>query len=636
MLPHQAAINARYSGMVAPARMVTSEYQFGVALEASGNAKEALDWFRKSYQRGQVALAEYPQGADVSETEALRAAVIEDGARYAWFLLDIDEREGGEAVIRDLEVLIGRYVPAAVPRKLLVPYAHFENLKSRHLDDQIRQLDEESPRRNDLKKEALQRLRTAMTLALRAAAAEDDPSMSVLRLQWNIYRNMSFDVPAPEKDALQEKACALAMRMIKKNPLDRRAITTRARCHTDRSRRARLKGDLGTAKNELAAAAAGVEDALALVPNDQMLLLLLTDIETDMGEMATETKDRNEHNLTAKPYFVRALKSRTVFQSSASEVKSLYQALATIDFSAMVPKPEITKKSATPEANLPEPGLEVEFYSDIRGAIAQTVDAFPKARGFAYVAADASLKLGVLLARNPKTRTEAETRFNEAIQWFDVSGVLGSPDIFSEEVAIACRAWSERARLHGAAGRVDRMLADIAAMKTRCTPALDKHPWDFYLRSQFIENARRAGEALIQEKRYTDALSHLRYAAHWGNPDSSLLLARLYRDGLGVAKDDAEAATLEKTGMRQRMKRITVPAKFGETSSSFDFFIVDWPHEYRYRGIDDQIQWLKKARNGEIAPEVAESLRKLQDIARANNVSYPEMVAYALTQNQTP
>ena len=79
------------------------------------------------------------------------------------------------------------------------------------------------------------------------------------------------------------------------------------------------------------------------------------------------------------------------------------------------------------------------------------------------------------------------------------------------------------------------------------------------------------------------------------------------------------------------MIRFSVPANFGDSGTApFHFYVYQKPADYPYRGIDGQILWLKKARGGTVAEDVAESFRKLQQIAEENNVSFAELAAYAL------
>jgi hypothetical protein len=176
------------------------------------------------------------------------------------------------------------------------------------------------------------------------------------------------------------------------------------------------------------------------------------------------------------------------------------------------------------------------------------------------------------------------------------------------------------------------MLADIKKMKDGCAPILNKYPFDIYLRFHFLDSAEFAGKTLLELHRYDDALENLKYASKWGVGASSKLLASMYRGGLGVPRDEKRAKELEEVASGQTMKRYTIPADFAGTQGPFYFYVREWPEEYPYKGIEDQVEWLQKARGGTVSKEVRDSFLKLQQIAHDNKVSFPELCEYALNK----
>ncbi|MEL7495919.1 MAG: DUF2610 domain-containing protein, partial [Cyanobacteria bacterium J06554_11] len=96
---------------------------------------------------------------------------------------------------------------------------------------------------------------------------------------------------------------------------------------------------------------------------------------------------------------------------------------------------------------------------------------------------------------------------------------------------------------------------------------------------------------------------------------------------------------------KQSIKRFTIPLDGIESSltgvdpsvegandsrSPFHVYVYQKPKDYPYKGIDGQIKWLKEARGRTVPEDVADSFRKLQQIAEDNNVSFAELAAYAL------
>jgi YHS domain-containing protein len=114
----------------------------------------------------------------------------------------------------------------------------------------------------------------------------------------------------------------------------------------------------------------------------------------------------------------------------------------------------------------------------------------------------------------------------------------------------------------------------------------------------------------------------------------------MHREGLGVARDKVKATALDTLAAKQTTKRFTVPSDFNGVKYPFYVYVMEWPADYKFsdgrpiEGIDDQITWLKEARGGTVASDVAESFRKLQRIARQNNVSFPDLAVYALGEAQ--
>ncbi|NBC33623.1 MAG: DUF2610 domain-containing protein [Alphaproteobacteria bacterium] len=157
------------------------------------------------------------------------------------------------------------------------------------------------------------------------------------------------------------------------------------------------------------------------------------------------------------------------------------------------------------------------------------------------------------------------------------------------------------------------------------------YPWDFYLRQHFIASNRRIGAALLENDRAEEALEYLQYASHWGADDASLELARIYRDGLTGHVDPERADQLQALASRQSMRRFTVPVSIeGHGVWDFHVYVLEWPEDYPYMGIDDQVVWAQEMRGLSIPEDVQEAFRALHRIARENNVSFPDLAVYAL------
>ncbi len=76
------------------------------------------------------------------------------------------------------------------------------------------------------------------------------------------------------------------------------------------------------------------------------------------------------------------------------------------------------------------------------------------------------------------------------------------------------------------------------------------------------------------------------------------------------------------------MKKFTVNCDFNGQKSPFTVFIGR-PQE-GHHPLQHQAEWLSKERGGTIPQEVMESISKLQDLAKKNNVSLEDLCVYAL------
>lgn len=156
----------------------------------------------------------------------------------------------------------------------------------------------------------------------------------------------------------------------------------------------------------------------------------------------------------------------------------------------------------------------------------------------------------------------------------------------------------------------------------------------------------RLGRLLHQEHRYTDALPILQFSSDWGARDSTLYLVDMYRHGRGVPADPERADQLARFAASQSMKRFTVPTDFAGVRHPFHVYVMEYARgEYcpirteplpenstciGFEGIDDQVEWVRQARGGEVPQDVVTSFRRLNQIARENDVSFPDLAVYAL------
>ncbi|HIK45297.1 MAG TPA: DUF2610 domain-containing protein [Leptolyngbyaceae cyanobacterium M65_K2018_010] len=270
-----------------------------------------------------------------------------------------------------------------------------------------------------------------------------------------------------------------------------------------------------------------------------------------------------------------------------------------------------------------------EVLEQIVTAIERTLYEFNDASQVALIAADSM----ALLASFQKDSSPQKSlvNLNKAIDAFQKSGVFKDFHVYDERYTWACGTYEARLSIHVDRKDVNLALADLEAIQQYCQPIFKKYDFDFYLLAKIWSAHDKIGELLFNEGRFLEAKPILEFSSYWGRRQSTELLSRIYREGLGVPVNFAQAEDLETLASKQSMKRFTIPADFGSSGRHpFHFYVYQKPDDYPYKGIDDQAEWLKQARGGTIPEDVIESFRKLHQIAVENDVSFPELAAYAV------
>ncbi len=596
---YQTDLEKQHRSRDEEAIIVRDDYRSALAFGAISEALQEQEALERGYNDGLRFIQSTSAGEVVPES--LQAAFLDDSYLYVWFLLDVGDDDHASQVLSGVENAMAHHFPAPKTAPLVVAFARIESLKDRIDSEQKKQAANVS------------HARQALTLA-KQAMTMPGANLETSYFEIRAYLNLALSVSGDERKSLRSEACKLADSLYTSNRFDHRFIVTHVEC-------LELQGDNASDKDAMRNAylqAEQVADAgVQLDQKNQELLLLMAEIENSLAYLSLGKEQEEalrQHRFSAKNYFVRAVQGRAVFQSNPTQLKAIYNNCKLINF-----------------RNDEE---EVAFYKEIISALSRTLDAFPKAPSFSYIAADASIHIGELLSKTPGKEGEAETYLSRSIEWFDKSGVMRDISTYSEDFYGYCGAYRQRAKLYGQTHRPDLMLADTVKMRGVCTAALNKYPWDIYLRAQFISGSSEVGKTLFELKRYQDARPYLEYASHWINQESTRLLSRMYQEGLGVSKDPQKAKQLDSVAGTQVTSPFTISADFSGVKAPFIIYIRDWPSDYPYEGIDDQVIWLKEARGGTFPPEVIEAFHKLMKIAHDNKVSFRELTEYALTKNE--
>lgn len=339
--------------------------------------------------------------------------------------------------------------------------------------------------------------------------------------------------------------------------------------------------------------------------------------------------------------FIDIVSGKVYYQNSLWQARDIYT-----DFSGM-DDADLLSEGGSSNAQ----ASRFAIFSDIASAIEASRKAFPQSPSFAYVALDSRTKAIAALLEQGKAE-EALTRSDAAMAVYRESPILARLTNFEGDGEIECSFLKQRVELQLKLGHSGKAEETFDAMARSCGAWARKYPWDFYVRSPFVTASTAIGKMLYDAKRFGEAVPHLTYASNWGDAKASAVLADMYRDGQGVPADEGRSKTLRNLASSQTMKRFTVPTDFSGQKHPFHVYVLQYASGPRcklqaepldprescagYDGIDDQSLWVKQARGGDVPKDVIEAFRKLDTIARENNVSFPELTVYALGAASKP
>lgn len=161
-------------------------------------------------------------------------------------------------------------------------------------------------------------------------------------------------------------------------------------------------------------------------------------------------------------------------------------------------------------------------------------------------------------------------------------------------------------------------------------PIIKKYNYDFYLKSSFSSISRKYGKFLFEKDKFSEAIIPLEFASFEGDKKSTEYLIEIYQDENFIDTINYNMYVKRLSYQSNSKKKFTVPTSFGDTKFPFDVYVVDRDPEYPYKGIDDQVEWIKIARGGFIPETVSDAFKKIQALAWKNSVKFTELSVYAL------
>jgi hypothetical protein len=203
---------------------------------------------------------------------------------------------------------------------------------------------------------------------------------------------------------------------------------------------------------------------------------------------------------------------------------------------------------------------------------------------------------------------------------------------FSETFATSCAFRRDVGRALVLANRPREAVEPLRQAIRECGVFMRRYDYDLYIHwavveaYQWLSRAERATNQAPAARRTLAACYRL-----YGD-NCYREYAEMLERGIGGPVDMATARHVRAQRAYTNLQRfiVRVHAPGSEETSPFDVYIFERPPNFPYQGIDDQIRWLKVNRGMEVAPDVGESFRRLEEIARENGVSFPDLVVYAI------
>lgn len=550
---------------------------------------------------------------------------------HSWNLMDTGQHDRAEAVLNTPAIIASIEADQSDDVGRLSTLARVSNARSRWYDEDDQQ---------DVAKQESDR---ALAFIERARAL--DPDNPRLQTNFIVYarnaalqsENLADVLPEAEAEriaaletratALNERACQSLDDAISKEPLIVASLAGNVgECARLEAERLRGEERFDEARTHLNAALVQIDRVLASDPD----ALYLQSAKLRLLSQLYRTESSQNFSRTPE---VIAAGERFVdyWLHFAAQVGGSLRFTPMLDYTDWLVEGFLGMDGAPAD-------YKIGVYRQARAAVAPGLERFPGSERLRELDANAANQLADALRERDGRTQEVVGLYQEVTAHYDALGAFDAFEVPSETFGDACQAKLQILRFHKERKAVAETLGVFEGIVSRCAPIIELHPWDFYLRSPLLSAHHNAGELLFEVQRYDEARPILEYASHWGEGASSRYLERMYRLGLGVERDLERARSYADLASRQSMKRFTVPAQFGATRSPFHVYVRQWPDEYPYRGIDDQVRWLEEYRGGEVPADVINSFRRLHEIARQNDVSFPDLAIYALgsAQNRDP
>ena len=597
--------------------------------EDGGDLSQSFAEIEAAYQ-ALKSLVEQLEPGTPEWIEAVRSAV-KSGRDLVWRHLENRDEASAKPVIEDMESWLSAYdvdAPLAVMR---LPLTRLYDAKFMIAFDN----------RDDEAKRAITERRMALTADVDAYPGD---FVELADQRWRSLWHGRFDISYEERI---KQACELVDDMYLVLP-EERTLSRVVDCEVKTAEFARADNDIETFEAAIERARAKLSDYIAEWGPDIPLYVRLmeVDILDEEASLASKrgNKERRAERLLEKARLIaRVLDGKAYAQTNTREVTNwVTNSWTGVGAIAFIDLPGIETARQADDA-------KIALFTDLVETLEPSRKARPKSISIA--AAIAGL-LGpvtqIYVEREEYSKAaEAGARATAALEDARVMDALAD---YPTDAMPTChaRSWYIRALIK--MDRADDAVGAYELYDASCGAWLRKYPWEFYTHQYSTGLAYRLGTYLFAKQRYDEALPILQFGSDWGGSTASFLLADMHLNGRGVAVDDDRAAALFKLAGKQGFKRFTVPVDYAGEKVGSHVFVRHYgdaprckataepldPEKYcaGFEGVDDQALWYDEMRGGTFPEDAQNAFRKLDQISRENDVSFPDLAVYALNSAQ--
>jgi len=231
-----------------------------------------------------------------------------------------------------------------------------------------------------------------------------------------------------------------------------------------------------------------------------------------------------------------------------------------------------------------------------------------------------------LTYKNPKDSIDAVPYYSRAVNGFESSNILDGYSKFSEDYARFLLLFNKSIKLDIKYDYDQKAADSYDKMNKLFLPVYQKYPFDVNIGYYITEVNKQYGEYLYKKGRYEDAIGPLDSASYNGEKQSTEYLIKIYNTSGHADTVKSNYYRLRDQSQSDGRKEYTHAADFNGFQKNIIIDIFDRAKGYPYKGIADQAQWWRIARNAIIPQDLVDEFSRLQDIAWQNNTSFKELV----------